>query len=436
MAENNERFRDRLKHGWNAFINGGGETEAYRPFGSSSSGYGPRPYVGTLGLPTKNNLVIPIYNRIAIDVASVDIRHVRLDKDHRYLEDIDSFLQECLSLSANMDQISRSFFQDAVMTLCERGVIAIVPTDTTINPLMTGGYDIKSLRVGYIVEWKPFHVRVSVYRESSGQREELVLPKTAVAIVENPLYPVMNEHNSILQRLLRKLSLLDNIDEISASGKIDIIMQLPYTIKTEAKRAEADKRRKDVEDQMRDSSHGIIYTDGTERITQLNRPAENNLLQQVESLTRQLYSQLGITEEIFNGTAKEAAMINYFNRTIEPFLTSITMSMKRTFLTKTARSQGQSIEFYRDPFKLVPVFQIAEIADKFTRNEIASTNDIRTQVLGWKPSKDPKADRLVNSNITQSKEETDPNVMDAELVEEEVYNMIASVKNRELNELE
>lgn len=413
------KFVDRVKHGWDVFLNGQEQEQKFIPFSGGSSGIGYRPYSGMYGMPNKNNIIIPIYNRIGIDVAAVDIKHVRLDQDERYFEDIKSYLYECLTLSSNLDQISRAFFQDATMTLCERGVIAIVPIETTINPITNGGYDIKSLRVGWVVDWYPEHVRVSVYNEKTGNREEVVLAKTFVAIVENPLYAVMNASNSMLQRLLHKLSLMDSVDEQSSSGKLDIIMQLPYVIKTDARRAEVEKRRKDIEDQLKGGQYGIAYTDGTERITQLNRPAENNLMSQIEYLTKQLYGQLGMTPEIFDGTADEATMINYFNRTIEPFLSAITMSMKRTFLTKTARSQGQSIEFYRDPFKLVPISQIAEIADKFTRNEIASSNDIRTEALGWKPSTDPKADRLVNSNITQAKQEGGEDVIEGEIIEED-----------------
>lgn len=421
---------DRLKHGWDVFVNGREQEPKNVPFYGGSSGYGYRPYSGTYGLPNKNSIIIPIYNRIGIDVAAVDIKHVRLNEDNRYQEDIKSYLNECLTLSSNIDQVSRAFFQDAVMTLCERGVIAIVPVETTINPLNSGGgFDVKSLRVGWVVDWYPRHVRVNLYNDNTGEREEIVLPKTFVAIVENPLYAVMNASNSLLQRLLNKLSLLDSVDEQSSSGKLDLIMQLPYVIKTEARRAEAEKRRKDIENQLKGSAYGIAYTDGTERITQLNRPAENNLMTQVEYLTKQLYGQLGMTPEIFDGTADEATMINYFNRTIEPFLAAITMSMKRTFLTKTARTQGQSIEFYRDPFKLVPVSQIAEIADKFTRNEIASSNDIRTEALGWKPSTDPKADKLINSNITQPKDEE---VVEGEIVEDEIESRRSTRPIREL----
>ena len=414
-------FTERLKNGWQVFREK--ERQELQPadYGQPSFGHGRRPYVQRYGIMNKNNIVIPIYNRIGIDVASIDIRHVRLDENQRYLEDIKSHLNECLTLSANLDQVSRAFFQESVMTLCEEGVIAIVPAETTVNPLTTGGYDILSLRVGTIVEWYPQHVRVSVYNERTGRREELVLPKTFVAIVENPLYAVMNESNSLLQRLLRKLSLLDSVDEQASSGKLDLIIQLPYVIKSEARREEAERRRQMIADQLENSKYGIAYTDGTERITQLNRPAENNLLGQIEYLTNELYGQLGITPEILNGTADEATMINYHNRTIEPFLAAITMSMKRTFLTKTARSQGQSIEYYRDPFKLVPLSQIAEIADKFTRNEIASSNDLRT-VIGWKPSDDPKANELRNANLSQPKDDTqkeEEEVVDAEVIDEE-----------------
>ena len=414
-------FFGRLKHGWDVFREKDKQLEKPVEYGSPSFGISRRPHTASYGLMNKNNIIVPIYNRIAIDVAAIDIRHVRIDDNNRYVEDIKSGLNECLTLSSNIDQVSRAFFQDAIMTLCEEGAIAIVPVETTINPLNSGGFDIGSLRIGTIAEWYPRHVKVRVYNDQVGRQEEVVLPKSFVAIVENPLYAVMNESNSLLQRLLRKLSLLDSVDEQTSSGKLDLIMQLPYVIKTEARREEAERRRQMITDQLKDSQYGIAYTDGTERITQLNRPAENNLLAQVEYLTNQLHGQLGITKEIFDGTADESTMINYFNRTVEPFLASLTMSMRRTFLTKTARTQGQSIEFYRDPFQLVPVSQIAEIADKFTRNEIASSNDLRT-VIGWKPSNDPKADELRNSNLSQPNPEQgseEEDVVDAEVVDEE-----------------
>jgi hypothetical protein len=326
------------------------------------------------------------------------MRHVRLDDQRRYKEDIDSGLNNCLTLEANIDQAARQFRLDLMMSLCETGVIALVPVDTSISPTKSGGYDILTLRVGTIVAWFPYHVRVEVFNEARGIREQVTLEKKFVAIIENPLYTVMNEPNSTLQRLIRKLNLLDGSDEQVASGKLDLIIQLPYVIKSEAKRQQADQRRKDIEVQLKGSQYGIAYTDGTEKITQLNRPAENNLLVQIEYLTKLLYSQLGLTEEVMLGTADEKAMINYFNRTVEPFLTAIVEAMRRSFLTKTARSQKQWIMFFRDPFRLAPLEQIAEIADKFTRNEILTSNEIR-QGMGIAPHSDPKADQLINSNM-------------------------------------
>jgi hypothetical protein len=339
--------------------------------------------------------------RLSIDVASYSIRHVRLDDEKRYKEDVDSGLNECFVLQANVDQPARHFRQDLAQSLFENGVIAIVPVDTTINPNVSGGYDILNMRVGTVVQWFPQSVRVSVYNEQTGRRQEVTLAKKFVAIVENPLYTVMNEPNSTLQRLIRKLNLLDVVDEQSASGKLDIIIQLPYVIKSEAKREQAEQRKKDIEFQLRGSQYGIAYTDGTEKITQLNRPAENNLMAQVEFLVDMLYSQLGLTPAIMNGTADEAAMLNYFDRTINPILDALVEAMRRTFLTKTARTQGQSIMYFKDPFKLVPVSQIAEIADKFTRNEIVTSNEMR-QAIGMKPADDKKADELRNSNMPQS----------------------------------
>jgi hypothetical protein len=337
---------------------------------------------------------------LSIDVASVDMRHVRLDEENRYKEDIDSGLNNCLTVEANIDQAARAFRQDIAMTLFDKGVAALVPVDTSISPRTSGGFDILTMRVGEIVTWYPQHVRISLYNEATGEREEITLNKTAVAIVENPLYSVMNEPLSTLQRLLHKLNLLDAIDEQSASGKLDLIIQLPYVIKSEARRQQAEQRRQDIEFQLKGSQYGIAYTDGTEKITQLNRPAENNLMSQIEYLTAMLYGQLGLTEEVMNGTADEKAMLNYWNRTIEPILTAIVEAMRRTFLTKTARTQKQSVLFFRDPFRLVPIENIAEIADKFTRNEIMTSNEMR-QVVGMAPHPDPKADQLLNSNMPQ-----------------------------------
>lgn len=362
--------------------------------------YGGRPDRVRLTISNERSIISSIYTRLGIDIASVDIRHVRLDDDGRYLEDIKSGLQECLTVEANLDQAARAFRQDIAMTLFDRGVAAIVPVDTTVDPTQSGSFDIKTLRVGWITQWYPSHVRVDVYNQRTGRREEVTLEKRFVAIVENPLYAVMNEPNSTLQRLIRKLNLLDAADEQSSSGKLDMIIQLPYVIKSDARRLAAEQRRKDIEFQLKGSKYGIAYTDGTEKITQLNRPAENNLLTQIQYLTEKLYSELGLTPEVMNGTADEKAMLNYNNRTIEPIVAAIIEAMRRTFLTKTARSQNQSVMGFRDPFKFVPVTDIAEIADKFARNEITSANEIRT-AIGFKPSKDPKADELRNSNMPQ-----------------------------------
>jgi hypothetical protein len=354
----------------------------------------------------ERSIISSIYTRLGIDVAAASIRHVRLDEQDRYASDIKSGLHECLTVEANIDQAARAFRQDIAMTLFDEGTVAIVPVDTTLDPSQSGSFDIKTMRVARIVNWFPKHVTVSLYNEKTGMREDITLEKKFVAILENPLYAVMNEPNSTLQRLIRKLNLLDASDEMS-SGKLDLIIQLPYVIKSEAKRAAAIQRRDDIEFQLRGSQHGIAYTDGTEKITQLNRPAENTLLDQIKVLIEQLYSQLGLTAEIMNGTADEKTMLNYLNRTIEPILDAVVEAMRRAFLTKTARSQGQSIMYFRNPFKLVPITEVAEIADKFTRNEIASSNDIRT-AIGWAPSADPKADRLVNANMPQGTTEPAP----------------------------
>lgn len=390
-------IRDRLKsfkHAWNAFVN---LDAKMLPFDIGAA-YGIRPDRVRLNVSNERSIISSIYTRLSIDVASVDIRHVRVDEDRRFQEEIDSGLNDCLTVEANIDQAARAFRQDIVMSLFDRGVCAIVPVDTTINPSVSGSFDIKTLRVGHITAWYPKHVKVDVYNEAEGRREEVILEKKFVAIVENPLLAVMNEPSSTLQRLIKKLNLLDAVDEQSSSGKLDIIIQLPYVVKSEARREQANQRRKDLEFQLKGSQYGIGYIDGTEKVTQLNRPAENNLLEQVRYLTDMLYSQLGLTPEVMNGTADEKAMLNYTNRTIEPILAAIVEAMRRTFLTKTARSQRQTIMYFRDPFRLVPIEQIAEIADKFTRNEIASPNDIRT-VVGWKPSTDPKADELKNRNM-------------------------------------
>jgi putative sterol carrier protein len=402
------RFGTALKHAWNVFTNQvqGQNRDSRWPWqpGSRIESYGgssaSRPDRVRLRIPNARTIITSIYTRLSIDVASVDMRHVRNDDQNRYVEDIDSGLNNCLTVEANIDQAARAFRQDVALTLFDRGVAALVPVDTSVSPEQSGGYEILTLRVGDIVAWYPEHVRISLYNEAIAKREEITLEKRAVAIVENPLYAVMNETNSTLQRLLNKLELLDTIDSQTASKQLDLIIQLPYVIKSEARRQQAEQRRADIEFQLKSSEYGIAYTDGTEKITQLNRPAENNLLAQIEFLTEMLYGQLGLTEEVMNGTADEKAMLNYWNRTIEPVLTAIVESMRRTFLTKTARTQKQTIQFFRDPFRLVPIENIAEIADKFTRNEIMTSNEMR-QVVGMAPHDDPKADKLVNSNMPQ-----------------------------------
>lgn len=417
-------FAERVKSAWNAFTSA--EEEAlYRPnsagFGNDFGNYGGymsvRPDRVRTALSNERSIISSIYTRMSIDVAGIEIRHTRHDDSDRYLEDVDSGLNECLTVEANIDQAARAFRQDIVITLFQTGVACIVPVDTTIDPRVSGSYDIKTMRVGNITQWYPNHVRVSLYNERVGLRQEIMLEKRSVAIIENPLYSVMNEPNSTLKRLIRKLALLDSVDEASSSGKLDLIIQLPYVIKSEARRQQADQRRKDIEFQLKGSQYGIAYTDGTEKITQLNRPTENSLLAQIEYLTALLYSQLGLTPEVMNGTANEAAMLNYMNRTVEPIVSAIVEGMKRVFLTKTARTQRQSIDYFRDPFRLVPMSDMAEMSDKFTRNEIFSSNEIR-QFLGAKPSKDPKADQLINSNMPQPDTGVpipgaDPNVPDA-----------------------
>ena len=390
---------DRLRHGWNAFMN---RDPTYAQDLGPSYYYRPDRPRFTRG--NERSIVTSVYNRIALDASAITIQHVRLDENGRFLSTIDSDLNKCLTLDANIDQTGRAFLQDAVMSMLDEGCVALVPVETDVDPNDTDSYKIFSIRTGKIVEWRPQHVKVRVYDERTGRKEDITLSKSSVAIVENPLYAVINEPNSTMQRLIRKLSLLDVTDEQTASGKLDLIIQLPYIIKTEARRQQAEQRRKDIEMQLAGSKYGIAYTDGTEHITQLNRSVENNLMKQVEYLTSMLYSQLGITQTILDGTADEKTMINYYTRTIEPIVSAIVDEMKRTFLTKTARSQRQSIEFFRDPFKLVPVNDIAEIADKFTRNEILTSNEIR-QIVGMKPSNDPKADELINSNISQSKKD-------------------------------
>lgn len=394
-------FTDRLMHAWNAFSN----WEQRSPNLSQQYGLTQsfRPDRNNLRITNERSIIASILTRMAMDVASIDLLHVRLDEDKRFLEEIDSGLNNCLTVEANLDQAARAFRQDIAQTLFDEGVAAIVPVDTTLNPNVTGGYDILTLRVGKITEWMPKHIKVDLYNEEKGKRQQIVIPKKMAAIVENPLYSVMNEPNSTLQRLIKALNTMDMVDEKNAQGKLDLIIQLPYTIKSEARQQQAEKRRKDIEFQLTGSKYGIAYTDATEKVTQLNRPVENNLLQKVEYLTKLLYSQLGLTEEIMSGTADERAMLNYNNRTIEPVVTAIVEAMRRTFLTKTARSQRQSIVATRNPFRLVPVDQIAEIADKFTRNEIMTANEIRS-VIGMRPADDPKADELRNSNMPQEED--------------------------------
>ena len=396
-------FMDRIQRGWNAFRNRDPTTE-YRDTGL---GYAYRPDRVRFTRGNERSIVTSVYNRIALDVAAINIQHVQLDDNNRFTSVVESGLNSCLNLEANIDQTGRAFVQDIVMSMFDEGCVAVVPVDTTQDPEITDSYDILSMRTGKILEWKPRHVKVRVYNDRTGMKEDLLLPKKQVAIIENPLYAVINEPNSTMQRLIRKLCLLDAVDEQSSSGKLDLIIQLPYVVKTEARRQQANDRRKQIEEQLTGSKYGIAYTDGTERITQLNRPVENNLMKQIEYLTSMLYSQLGITQAILEGTADDKTMLNYYSRTIEPIISAIVDEMKRKFLTKTARSQKKSIMFFRDPFKLVPVNDIAEIADKFTRNEILSSNEIR-QIVGIKPSKDPKADELRNKNLSEPKENNQP----------------------------
>ena len=395
-----ESFLSRLKHAWNAFTNNKDPTPKYQDIGAS---YYYRPDRQRFTGGNERTIVTSVYNRIALDAAAVEIKHVRLDENGRYMETIDSGINRCLNEEANIDQTGRAFIQDVVMSMLDEGCVAIVPVDTTFNPNITNSYDVQSMRVGKILQWYPNHIQVRVYNEKTGNKEDIIVPKNIVGIIENPLYAVINEPNSTMQRLIRKLSLLDAVDEQSGSGKLDLIIQLPYTIKTEARRQQAEARRKEIEVQLTNSKYGIAYTDGTERITQLNRPIENNLMKQIEYLTSMLYSQLGITQSILDGTADEKTMLNYYSRSIEPIISAIVDELKRKFLTRTARSQLQSFLFFRDPFKLVPITEIATIADTFTRNEILSSNEVR-QLIGIKPSSDPKADQLRNSNLNQTED--------------------------------
>lgn len=424
-------FGSRLKHAWNAFT--GNIQMNYRDLGMGYSYRADRP---RMSRGNERSIVTSVYNRIALDVAALNVQHVRLDENGRFLSVIDDGLNNCLTLEANIDQTARSFIQDVVVSMFDEGSVAIVPVDTTTDPNVSGSYDIQSLRVGQILDWYPQYIRARVYNEQTGRKEDIVVPKSAVAIIENPLYAVINEPNSTMQRLIRKLNLLDVIDEQSGSGKLDLIIQLPYVIKTEARRQQAENRRKDIENQLSGSKYGIAYTDGTEHITQLNRSVNNNLMSQIEYLTSMLYSQLGITQSILDGTADEKTMLNYNNRTIEPIISAIVDEMKRKFLTKTARSQHQSISFFRDTFKLVPVNDIAEIADKFTRNEIMTSNEIR-QVVGMKPSEDPRADELRNKNLSapsgsdqQSEEMPITEVNSAEESASDLYDKISKQKSK------
>ena len=394
---------DRIQHGWNAFMNKD-PTRDYRDRGSS---YSHRPDRPRLSRGNERSIITAVFNRIALDVAAIDVQHCKLDENGRYISTVKDGLNECLTLEANIDQSARAFRQDIVLSMFDEGVVGIVPVDTTINPKQSGSYDVLSMRTGKITEWRPKDVKIRLYNDNTGEHDEVTLPKSVVPIVENPFYAVVNEPNSTFQRLTRKLNLLDAIDEQSGAGKLDLIIQLPYIVKSQARRQQAEERRKEIEMQLSNSKYGIAYTDGTERVTQLNRPVENNLMKQIEYLTSMLYSQLGITQSVMDGTADEQTMLNYHSRCVEPIISAIVDEMKRKFLTKTARTQNHSITFFRDPFKLVPINNIAEIADKFTRNEILTSNEIR-QIIGMKPSNDPKADKLVNSNISQPTEEVPP----------------------------
>lgn len=390
-------LRDRLKHAWNAF-NGNNTASGWSELGPANY---TRPDRIRLRYGNERSIISSIFNRIAIDCAAIDIKHVKLDSNGRYKKTVDSRLNNALTVEANIDQTGREFIQDAVMSMCDEGCVALVPVETTVNPKLTDSYDIIKLRTGKIITWFPDSVEVELYDERQGHKRQIILPKSLVAIVENPLYAVMNEPNSTLQRLIRKLTLLDAIDEQQGSGKLDLIIQLPYVIKSQARREQAEMRRKDIENQLANGKYGIAYTDGTERVIQLNRAVENTVFNQVQYLTTMLFNQLGMSEAIFNGTADEKTTLNYYNRTIEPILSCLTENMKRKWLSLTARSQGQSIKFFRDPFKLVPVDQIADIADKFTRNEVLSSNEVRG-IIGYRPVDDERADELRNKNINKS----------------------------------
>lgn len=420
-----ETLGSRIKRGWNAFINNRDPTYYQRDYGPS---YSYRPDRTRYSRGSEKTIVTSLFNRIAIDVASLDFQHVRLDKEGRYIETIDSGLNNCLTLEANIDQSARAFIQDLVQSMLEEGVVAGAPIDTDYDP-ETKSFDVETMRTGKILEWKPAHVKLNVYNERTGRREDIIMAKRSIAILENPLYAVCNENNSTVRRLSRKLAILDAIDEQSGSGKLDLIIQLPYIIKTDARRQQAEARRKDIENQLAGSKYGIAYTDGTERITQLNRPVENNLMKQIEFLTSMAYAQLGMTQAVLDGTADEKTMLNYTTRTVGPIAQIIVDEFKRKFLTQTARTQRQSIMYFNDPFKLVPAGDLAEIADKFTRNEILSKNEVR-QMIGRKPSSDPKADQLINSNISQPNAAEPANVsevpdeLDLQKLEEEIQNEV------------
>jgi len=426
----NSSIGQRLKKAWNAFFNQNNSINSRE----SLIGYYNRPDRVRMTRGNERSIITSIINRIAMDVASIDIKHCRLDEQNRFKEVIEeSGIHNCLNVEANLDQTGRAFLQDAVISLLDDGVVALVPVDTSVDPNINNSYDILTMRTGRIIQWYPNSVRVSVYNEKSGHREEIVILKKNVAIIENPLYAIMNEPNSTLQRLIRKLLLLDSIDEQNSSGKLDLIIQLPYVVKSELRKQQANERRAEIERQLRGSKYGIAYTDGTEKITQLNRPVENNLMKQIEYLTSMLYSQLGISQAVLEGTADDNVMNNYYTRTIEPIISAIVDEMNRKFLTKTARSQKQKILFFRDPFKLIPVTQIADIADKFTRNEILTSNEIR-QIVGRTPSDDPKADQLVNANISQPKDREYGNGHKEDLPEDETQpneqnNIVGSFMN-------
>lgn len=414
---------ERLSHAWNAFRNNRDPTMRAESYGYSSFN---RPDRTRFRYGTERSIINSIFNRIANDCAAISIKHVRLDENERFKEVVNDELNKCFNLEANVDQTGRAFVLDAVLSMLDEGVVALVPTDTNANPTIVDAFKVGSIRTGKVTQWYPQYVRVEVYNEKTGRKEEITLPKKMVCIVENPFYSVMNEPNSTLKRLIHKMNMLDQIDEQSSSGKLDLIIQLPYIVKTEARRAQAEQRRKEIEMQLAGSKYGIAYTDGTEKITQLNRSVENNLMKQIEYLTTLLYSQLGLTDEIMKGTADEATMLNYQNRTIEPIMSAIVNEVNRKFLTKTARSQGHIVKFFIEPFRLVPVNQLAEIADKFTRNEILSSNEVRG-LIGFKPSDDPRADQLVNKNLSQSNEEIaaqQGGMMSEEQEEAEIDNMM------------